>query len=41
MFLISDLQRHNHLIADEIQTAINRVLERGWYILAPELQASD
>ncbi len=39
MLLINELKRHNQAIAGEIQAAVNRVLERGWYILGPEVEA--
>ena len=35
--LINDIQRQNHALRSEIQGAIDRVLNRGWYILGPEV----
>ena len=39
MLLINEIRRQNHALAVEIQTAVARVLERGWYILGPEVEA--
>jgi dTDP-3-amino-2,3,6-trideoxy-4-keto-D-glucose/dTDP-3-amino-3,4,6-trideoxy-alpha-D-glucose/dTDP-2,6-dideoxy-D-kanosamine transaminase len=37
--LINDLTRHTRALSSEINAAIARVLERGWYILGPEVEA--
>ena len=40
MLLINEIRRQNHgLLAADIQSAITRVLDRGWYILGPEVEA--
>ena len=39
MLLPNDLQRHTQLLLPELQTAVSRVLSRGWFVLGPELQA--
>lgn len=36
---INDLSRHNRPLADQLKTAIDRVLDRGWYILGAEVAA--
>jgi dTDP-4-amino-4,6-dideoxygalactose transaminase len=36
--LINDLKRHNDAIGSEIRAAIDRVVDRGWYILGPEVE---
>lgn len=36
--LTNDIRRQNHALQTEIQAAISRVLERGWYILGPEVR---
>jgi dTDP-4-amino-4,6-dideoxygalactose transaminase len=36
---INNLQRHNHSISKEIESAIKRVLSKGWYVLGPEVEA--
>ena len=35
--LINDIRRQNQAIADEIETAVKRVIDAGWYILGPEV----
>jgi dTDP-4-amino-4,6-dideoxygalactose transaminase len=35
---INDLKRHHEPLAMKISNAVNRVLERGWYVLGPELE---
>ena len=35
----NDLRPAHHLFADELQAAAKRVLESGWYVLGPELEA--
>lgn len=37
--LVNDLQRHNQALAAELRAALERVLERGWFILGPEVEA--
>lgn len=37
--LINDIKRQNQAIAVEIEGAIARVLDQGWYILGPEVAA--
>ena len=39
MLLINEIGRQNHALAAEIRSAITRVLDRGWYILGPEVEA--
>ena len=39
MLLINEIRRQNHGLAADIQSAIARVLDRGWYILGPEVEA--
>lgn len=39
MFLINDLQRHNQPLAEAVAQATRRVLERGWFVLGPEVEA--
>ncbi|WP_156905339.1 DegT/DnrJ/EryC1/StrS family aminotransferase [Chitinibacter tainanensis] len=39
MLPINDLARHNRPLDSDIRAAINRVLQRGYYILGPENQA--
>ncbi|GLS03407.1 aminotransferase [Chitiniphilus shinanonensis] len=39
MLLINDLGRHNGALDAELRAAIDRVLQRGYYILGPENQA--
>jgi dTDP-4-amino-4,6-dideoxygalactose transaminase len=39
MLLINDIGRQNRALAKEIAAAISRVLDSGWYILGPEVQA--
>ena len=39
MLLINEIRRQNHALDADIQTAVARVLERGWYILGPEVEA--
>jgi dTDP-3-amino-2,3,6-trideoxy-4-keto-D-glucose/dTDP-3-amino-3,4,6-trideoxy-alpha-D-glucose/dTDP-2,6-dideoxy-D-kanosamine transaminase len=39
MLLINDIGRQNRSLAGEISAAISRVVDRGWYILGPEVQA--
>ena len=36
---INDLGRHTEPIRDEIEAALKRVLDRGWYVLGPEVSA--
>ena len=37
--LSSDLKRHTDAMRAELESAIGRVLARGWYILGPEVEA--
>ena len=39
MLPINDLQRHTAAIRELLQSAIGRVVARGWYILGPEVEA--
>ena len=39
MLLVNDIRRQNEAIRTEIDMAIRRVLDRGWYILGPEVRA--
>ena len=39
MLLINEIGRQNHALSTDIQAAIKRVLDRGWYILGPEVEA--
>ena len=39
MLLINDLQRHTAVTHDAVSAAIGRVLNRGWYVLGPEVEA--
>ena len=39
MLLINEIGRQNHALAAEIHSAVSRVLDRGWYILGPEVEA--
>ncbi len=36
---VNDLKRQNHAMAAELTGALQRVQERGWYILGPEVEA--
>lgn len=36
--LLNDLLRQNEVMAEALDVAIRRVMERGWYILGPETQ---
>ena len=38
MLLINDVRRQNHAIREDIERAVSRVLEAGWYILGPEVE---
>ena len=38
MLLINDIRRQNHAIREDIERAVSRVLEAGWYILGPEVE---
>ena len=38
MLLINDIRRQNHSIREDIERAVSRVLEAGWYILGPEVE---
>lgn len=35
----NDMKSVHHLLAGEIQQAVNRVIDSGWYILGPEVEA--
>ena len=37
--LFNDLKPQYAAIKDEIDTAVRGVLERGWYVLGPEVEA--
>lgn len=37
--LINEIKRQNHALARELSQSIARVLDRGWYILGPEVEA--
>jgi dTDP-3-amino-2,3,6-trideoxy-4-keto-D-glucose/dTDP-3-amino-3,4,6-trideoxy-alpha-D-glucose/dTDP-2,6-dideoxy-D-kanosamine transaminase len=39
LLLVNDIRRQNEAIRREIDMAIRRVLDRGWYILGPEVRA--
>jgi dTDP-3-amino-2,3,6-trideoxy-4-keto-D-glucose/dTDP-3-amino-3,4,6-trideoxy-alpha-D-glucose/dTDP-2,6-dideoxy-D-kanosamine transaminase len=39
LLLVNDIRRQNGAIRHEIDMAIGRVLDRGWYILGPEVRA--
>ena len=39
MLLVNDIRRQNEAIRAQIDMAIRRVLDRGWYILGPEVRA--
>src|SRR5438876_12449563 len=36
---LNDLRRHTRATIDQLNPAISRVLERGWYVLGPENNA--
>jgi len=36
---LNDLKRHHDPLVTEISHAVSRVLERGWYVLGPELES--
>lgn len=37
MILINDLSAHSKALRDSIDTALNRVVSRGWFVLGPEV----
>ena len=37
--LINDLKRHTDPLRDELDAAVRRVLDRGWFVLGPEVAA--
>lgn len=39
MILINDLSAHSHMMKAAIDTALARVLARGWFVLGPEVTA--
>jgi dTDP-4-amino-4,6-dideoxygalactose transaminase len=39
MLLINDLQRHTAATREALDASIRRVLDRGWYVLGPEVEA--
>jgi dTDP-3-amino-2,3,6-trideoxy-4-keto-D-glucose/dTDP-3-amino-3,4,6-trideoxy-alpha-D-glucose/dTDP-2,6-dideoxy-D-kanosamine transaminase len=39
VLLINEIRRQNAVLAAEINAAVARVLQRGWYILGPEVEA--